>query len=83
MFKLILYLLGILFTSVGIFFTILYLNLLTMGYSFLEFGKFISSKIEFWFIIIGIIFIVLSLERWIKNELLLRHNLKLERSKSL
>ncbi len=83
MFKLILYLLGILFTSVGIFFTILYLNLLTMGYSFLEFGKFISSKIEFWFIIIGIIFIVLSLERWIKNELLLRHNIKLERSKSL
>lgn len=83
MFKLILYLLGVIFTSVGIFFTIIYLNLLTMGYSFWEFGKFISSKIEFWFIIIGIILIGLSLERWIKNELLLRHNPKLERIKSL
>ncbi len=80
MFKVILYILGILFTSIGIFFTIIYLNLLTMGYSFGEFVKFISRKPEFWFIFIGIIFIALSLERWIKNELLLRHNLKLERT---
>lgn len=78
MFKIILYILGIIFTSLGIFFTVIYLNLLTMGYTFLEFVHFISRKIEFWFILIGLIFITLSLERWIKNELLLRHNLKLE-----
>lgn len=78
MFKIILYILGIIFTSLGIFFTVIYLNLLTMGYTFLEFVHFISRKIEFWFILIGLIFIILSLERWIKNELLLRHNLKLE-----
>lgn len=79
MFKVLIYFLGIMFTSIGIFFTIIYLNLLTIGYSFLDFVKFISRKLEFWFILIGIALIVLSLERWIKNELLLRHNLKLER----
>lgn len=78
MFKIILYITGIIFTSFGIFFTIIYLNLLTMGYSFLEFVNFISRKIEFWFILIGILCITLSLERWIKNELLLRRNFKLE-----
>lgn len=79
MFKVLIYFLGIMFTSIGIFFTIIYLNLLTIGYSFLDFVKFISRKLEFWFILIGIALIALSLERWIKNELLLRHNLKLER----
>ena len=82
MFKISLYILGIILISFGIFFTIIYLNLLTMGYSFDEFVKFISRKLEFWFILIGIILIALSLERWIKNELLLRHNLKLERKRS-
>lgn len=79
MFKIIIYLLGVFFTSIGIFFTIIYLNLLTLGYSFSDFVKFISRKLEFWFILIGIILIMISLERLIRNELLLRHNLKLER----
>lgn len=79
MFKIIIYLIGVLFTSLGIFFTIIYLNLLTLGYSFGDFVKFISRKLEFWFILIGIILIIISLERLIKNELLLRYNLKLER----
>lgn len=78
MFKLFLYIIGVIFTSVGIFFTIIYFNLLTMGYSFFDFVKFISKKPVFWLIIIGIICISMSLERWIKNELLLRHNSKLE-----
>lgn len=79
MFKIIIYLLGVFFTSLGVFFTIIYLNLLTLGYSFSDFVKFISRKLEFWFILIGIILIMISLERLIRNELLLRHNLKLER----
>jgi len=83
MFRVLIYFLGIFFTSLGIFFTIIYLNLLTLGYSFSDFVKFISRKLEFWFILIGIILIILSLERLIKNELLLRHNLKLERRRSL
>lgn len=83
MFKILFYFLGVFLVSVGTFFTILYLNLLTIGYSFLEFVKFIIRSPIFWCIIIGLVFIALSLERWIKNELLLRHNLKLERDHSL
>lgn len=83
MFKLLLYFLGIFLISIGIFFTIIYLNLLTIGYSFLEFVNFIIRSPIFWCILIGIICIALSLERWIKNELLLRHNLKLERKQTL
>lgn len=78
MFKLMLYFLGVFLVSVGIFFTIIYLNLLTMGYSFLDFVKFIIRSPIFWCILIGVLCIVISLERWIKNEFLLRHNFKLE-----
>ena len=78
MFRLLLYILGVLLTSIGLFFFIIYLNFLTIGYTFFEFVKFISRRIEIWFLIIGIICIALSLERWIKNELLLRHHSKLE-----
>ncbi len=78
MFRILLYILGIIFTSIGLFFIIIYLNLLTIGYSFLDFVKFISRRLEVWLFIIGIICIAVSLERWIKNELLLRRHSKLE-----
>ena len=79
MFRILLYIIGIILTSIGLFFIIIYLNLLTIGYSFSDFVKFISRKVEVWLLLIGIICLALSLERWIKNELLLRHNSKLER----
>ena len=78
MFRILLYIIGIILTSIGLFFIIIYLNLLTIGYSFSDFVKFISRKVEVWLILIGIICIALSLERWIKNELLLRLSSKLE-----
>ena len=83
MFKLLLYFLGVFLICIGIFFTIIYLNLLTIGYSFLEFVNFIIRSPISWCILIGLIFIALALERWIKNELLLRHTLKLERKQHL
>ena len=79
MFRLLLYIIGVIFTSIGLFFIIIYLNLLTIGYSFIEFVQFISRRVEVWLFVIGIALIVISLERWIKNELLLRHNFKLGR----
>ena len=79
MFRILLYILGVIFTSLGLFFIIIYLNLLTIGYSFIEFVHFISRRVEVWLFLIGIILIAVSLERWIKNELLLRHNIKLGR----
>ena len=83
MFRFFLYILGVFLMSVGIFFTIIYCNLLTMGYSILDLGKFIIKTNEFWFIILGLVLLGVALERWIKYELLLRHNSKLERFKSL
>mgnify|MGYP000274620667 FL=1 len=79
MFRLLLYIIGVIFTSIGLFFIIIYLNLLTIGYSFIEFVQFISRRVEVWLFVIGIALIGISLERWIKNELLLRHNFKLGR----
>ncbi len=78
MFRILLYIIGVIFTSIGLFFIIIYLNLLTIGYSFFDFVKFISRRVEVWLFVIGIVCIALSLERWIKHELLLRHNIKLE-----
>ncbi len=83
MFKVLLYIFGVILTSIGLFFIIIYLNLLTMGYSFLEFVKFISRRGEVWLLVVGIICIVFSLERRIKNELLLRHNIKLGRKQGI
>lgn len=50
-------LLGCLLISIGLFFTIIYLNLLIIGYTFLEFGYFIISKGIILFYLIGIILI--------------------------
>ena len=83
MFRILLYILGIILTSIGLFFIIIYLNLLTIGYSFTQFVKFISRRVEVWLFLIGIILIAVSLERWIKNELLLRHHFKLARRKGI
>ncbi len=63
MFKIILFFLGIFLTSFGIFFTLIYTNLLTMGYSFGEFVKFIISTTEFYLIFLGLICLFISLER--------------------
>lgn len=61
MYKIILYFLGVLLISIGIFFTILYLNLFTMGYSFLEFVQFISKEPIIWFILVGALCIKIAL----------------------
>ena len=78
MFRILLYTIGVILTSIGLFFIIIYLNLLTTGYSFFDFVKFIIRRVEVWLFLIGILCIALSLERWINYELLLRHNSKLE-----
>ena len=48
-------LLGIFLCSLGFSFIILYLNLLTMGYSFFNYVKFISSRLECLTLIGGVI----------------------------
>ena len=55
------YLLGFGLMVIGCSFIILYLNLTTMGYNFLEYVNFIIRRVECYFSIIGFIIIILSI----------------------
>ena len=66
-----LFLLGIVLTMIGLFYLIIYLNVLTMGYSFFDFVKFIIMRVECLSFFVGLILIVLKVERWRKVEFLL------------
>lgn len=55
MIKVILFILGIFLCSFGLLFDLLYLNLLSMGYSFLEYVKFIISRVECNSLLAGVI----------------------------
>ena len=59
-FRIMLFLLGIILCSIGLSFTIIYLNLLNMGYNFKEYVHFIISKWECLIILVGFFFIFLS-----------------------
>ncbi len=63
MFKIMLYLGGIFLISVGIFLTVLYLNLLIMGYTFLDFVKFISKGPVVWLIFLGNLCLYIALKK--------------------
>ena len=54
---------GILLTGLGLFFILMYLNLLSMGYSFGKFVKFISRTFECYFFVIGIIIIIINFRK--------------------
>ena len=68
MIKTISFLFGFGLTIIGLIYIILYLNLLTIGYNFLEYVYFIIKRIECWYSIIGIIIMLISLKGG-KNEL--------------
>ena len=52
---------------VGFTYIILYLNLFSVGYNFLEYVNFIFSRIECYFVIVGLIILILSM--FIKGEI--------------
>ena len=58
--KIVLLFTGILLCSYSLMFIIVYLNLLKMGYSFIEYLKYIFTHIECLIGVIGIIFIFLN-----------------------
>lgn len=60
--RIIFLILGIILSSIGLMFIVLYLNLLTIGYNFKDYVKFIISKMECILFFIGIILIIGSLE---------------------
>ena len=49
------FLLGFGFAVIGFSFIILYLNLTTMGYNFINYVNFISRRIECYYSVIGVI----------------------------
>ena len=55
------FLLGFGLMVIGCSFIILYLNLTTMGYNFLEYVNFIIRRVECYFSIIGFIITILSI----------------------
>lgn len=63
MFNVLMFLSGVIFSIIGLFFIILYLNLLVIGYSFFEFVYFIIRSIYCDLFFIGIILIILSLKK--------------------
>lgn len=76
MYKILLFILSIICMSIGLFFIVLYLNLFTLGYSFLDFVKFIIMRVECLIFFLGLIFLFLSIGRLVRNELLLRRTNK-------
>ena len=63
MLSLCLFIFGVIFCIIGLFFILLYLNLLIIGYSFFEFVQYIFRSIYSNIFFIGIVLIILSLER--------------------
>lgn len=63
MIKIITYIIGVLLICFSICFIVINLNLLSFGYSFLEYVKFITSKINFYYLFIGLFLIYISLIR--------------------
>ena len=59
-YKIILFFIGFLLKVIGFTFIIIYLNLMTIGYSFIEYLKYIMMRIECLITIVGIIFINIS-----------------------
>ena len=55
------FLMGFGLAVIGYSFIILYLNLTTMGYNFVNYVNFISRRIECYYSVVGIIIMILSL----------------------
>ena len=71
------FLVGFGLTLIGSIYIIIYLNLTTIGYNFLEYVNFIIRRPECLIAIVGIILIVLSIPKEEKDELHIRYFFKL------
>ena len=69
--KIFLFLIGFGLTTIGFVYIICYLNLLNLGYNFLEYVNFIIRRVECINALIGIVLMILSLSIGGKHELYL------------
>lgn len=69
-FRFLIFLFGFGLTVIGFSYIIIYLNLMSIGYNFLEYVKFISRRIECLNVIVGIILMsIIIFTKGGKNEL--------------
>lgn len=69
-FRFLIFLFGFGLTVIGFSYVIIYLNLMSIGYNFLEYVKFISRRIECLNVIVGIILMsIIIFTKGGKNEL--------------
>ena len=61
LFRIFIFLIGFGFTVIGCMYIISYLNLLTIGYNFLEYVNFIIRRLECLISLIGLLLIILSI----------------------
>ena len=59
--RIIFFLFGFGLMVIGFMYSLLYLNLIDLGYSFTEYVKFITSKLVCWFSVIGLFIITLTI----------------------
>ena len=69
LFRVFLFLIGFGLTTIGLMYIIAYLNLIEIGYNFLEYVNFIIRRIECLNTLFGIILMALSVTIGGKNEL--------------
>ena len=75
--RFLIFLIGFGFTVIGSTYIILYLNLFTIGYNFIEYVNYIIRRFECLIFIIGILLIILSIFfKGGKNELYLWYYIK-------
>ena len=60
-YRIVLFVIGIYLSSNGLFFLTIYSSYLNMGYSFADFVKLISNKLEVYLLFIGFIFALLGM----------------------
>lgn len=61
LFRIFIFLIGFGFTVIGCMYIISYLNLLTIGYNFLEYVNFIIRRLECLISLVGLLLIILSI----------------------
>lgn len=60
-YRILCFLLGIFFSTIGVTYLIVYLSLFSLGFSFLGYLKYVFSHFEIYFLIIGLFLLTLSL----------------------
>ncbi len=63
------FIIGFILCSLSFAFIIFYLNIISLGYSFLDFVNFIIRKWELYLLFIGIILMVLAFRKDKKNDI--------------